>query len=107
MDLFGRKEHDQQHAEIERRLRRLIEEVAQLTIDLGQTRMELRKLGLEVEQKVSADEVDPAISALNEGLKRAREQLTETQDAAEDAWDELNRDLSEAIEEMRRSWAAE
>lgn len=106
MDLFGLKEHDQRHEETERHLRRLIEQVAQLTIDLGQTRVELRKLKLELDEKVSADEVDPVIVGINEGLKRAREQLAETQDAAEEAWDELNEDLDETIEELRRSWAA-
>lgn len=35
MDLFGIKEHDERHDAVERQLRRIIEQVAQLSIDLG------------------------------------------------------------------------
>jgi chromosome segregation ATPase len=101
MDLFGLKEHEQQHEQVERHLRRLVEQVAQLTIDLGETRMQLRELALEVQGKVSADEVDPSVVELNEGIKRAREQLGETQEAAEDAWGELSDELDESVQNLR------
>jgi chromosome segregation ATPase len=105
MDLFGLKDHEQQHKDLERHVRRLVEQVAQLTIDLGETRMQLRKLALEVEGKVSVDEIDPALVALNEGIKRAREQLGETQGAAEEAWDELSNELDDAVNELRKQFA--
>jgi len=105
MDLFGLKDHEQQHKDLERHVRRLVEQVAQLTIDLGETRMQLRKLALEVEGKVSVDEIDPALVALNEGIKQAREQLGETQGAAEEAWDELSNELDDAVNELRRQFA--
>ncbi len=38
VDLFGLKEHEARHDEAERQLRRLIEQLAQLGIDLGVTR---------------------------------------------------------------------
>ena len=63
MDLFGIKEHDERHDEVERQLRRLIEQVAQLSIDLGVTRTELRRLSLTVERKVTEADVDPGIVA--------------------------------------------
>ena len=75
MDLFGIKEHDQRHDEVERQLRRLIEQVAQLSIDLGVTRTELRRLALTVEGKVSEADVDPALIALDAGIKDARVKL--------------------------------
>ena len=105
MDLFGLKEHEQRHEQVERHLRRLIEQVAQLTIDLGETRMQLRELALEVQGKVSADEVDPALVALNEGIQRAREQLGESQEAAEDAWDGLSDELDDAVRDLRARFA--
>ena len=105
MDLFGLKDHEAQHKDLERHVRRLVEQVAQLTIDLGETRMQLRKLALEVEGKVSVDEIDPALVALNEGIKQAREQLGETQGAAEEAWDELSNELDDAVNELRRQFA--
>ena len=104
MDLFGLKDHGQQHEDLERHVRRLVEEVAQLTIDLGETRMQLRKLGLEVEGKVSVDEIDPALVGLNEGIKRAREQLGQTQEAAEESWDQLSNELDTAVNDLREQF---
>ncbi len=104
MDLFGLKDHEQQHEDLERHVRRLVEEVAQLTIDLGETRMQLRKLGLEVEGKVSVDEIDPALVGLNEGIKRAREQLGQTQEAAEESWDQLSNELDTAVNDLREQF---
>ncbi len=68
MDLFGLKAHEDQHRETARVLRRLVEQVSQLTINLGQTRVELRKLTLQVEGKVGMDDVDPAIVGINQAL---------------------------------------
>jgi chromosome segregation ATPase len=105
MDLFGLKDHEQQHQDLERHVRRLVEQVAQLTIDLGETRMQLRKLALDVEGKVSADEIDPALVGLNEGIKQARKQLEETQDAAEESWDQLSNELDDAVDQLRGQFA--
>jgi len=105
MDLFGIKEHEQQHQDLERHVRRLVEQVAQLTIDLGETRMELRKLGIEVEGKVSTDDIDPALVGLNEGIKRARQQLGETQEANEETWDKVSNDLENAVEDLRQRFS--
>ena len=105
MDLFGIKEHDERHDEVERQLRRLIEQVAQLSIDLGVTRTELRRLSMTVEGKVSDADVDPAIVALNEGIKEARVKLAAAQDAAEENWAAVNDELSEAIDALREEVA--
>ena len=105
MDLFGLKEHEQQHKDLEKHVRRLVEQVAQLTIDLGETRMELRKLAIEVEGKVSTDDIDPALVGLNDGIKRAREQLSEAQEANEETWDQLSDDLEDAVEVLRQRFS--
>lgn len=101
MDLFGIKEHDERHDEVERQLRRLIEQVAQLSIDLGVTRTELRRLTLKVEGKVGEADLDPAIVSLNEGIKDARIKLAAAQEAAEEQWAAVNDELSEAIDSLR------
>ncbi len=101
MDLFGMKEHDERHDEVERQLRRLIEQVAQLSIDLGVTRTELRRLALTVEGKVGEADLDPAIVSLNEGIKDARIKLATAQDAAEENWAAVNDELSGAIDSLR------
>ena len=105
MDLFGLKEHDARHDEVERRLRRLIEQVAQLSIDLGVTRTELRRLTLVVDGKVSEADVDSGLIALNEGLKQARVKLAEAQSAAEENWSAVNDELAEAMAELRTRWS--
>ncbi len=105
MDLFGIKEHDERHDEVERQLRRLIEQVAQLSIDLGVTRTELRRLTLTVEGKVSEANIDPTIISLNEGIKDARVKLAAAQYAAEENWAAVNDELSEAIDSLREELA--
>ena len=105
MDLFGMKEHEQQHKDLEKHVRRLVEQVAQLTIDLGETRMQLRELAIEVEGKVSTDEIDPALVGLNEGIKGAREQLSETHSTLQKWRDTLSDDLDDAVEVLRQRFS--
>ncbi len=99
MDLFGIRTHDEQHVTTERTLRRLVEQVAQLSIDLGQTRTELRRLSLVVEGKISADAVDPVLVEANSAFGRAREQLGTLQASADEQWNELRQQLDAAVAE--------
>ena len=101
MDLFGIKEHDERHDTAERQLRRLIEQVAQLSIDLSVTRAELRALSNTVEGKVTAAEVDPGIAKMNEDIKAARVKLAEAQAAADEEWGRINDELAESLEDLR------
>ena len=105
MDLFGMKEHDERHDEVERQLRRLIEQVAQLSIDMGATRSDLRRLSLTVEGKVAEADIDPVIIELNDGVKDARVKLAAAQDAAEENWAAVNDELGDAVDSLRRSMA--
>ena len=106
MDIFGIQEHDDKHAEAERVLRRLVEQVAQLSIDLGVTRTELRRLTLDVfnlaGETVHTSDVDPSIVQLNEALKDARVRLAEAQDAADQEWSAKQADLDAALTDLRR-----
>ena len=99
MDLFGIKEHDAKHDAMEQQLRRLVEQVAQLSIDLGFTRAQ-------VQGKVDAADVDPAVAALNEGIKEARVKLAAAKDAAEADWAALNEEVSKAVDKLREELAA-
>jgi multidrug resistance efflux pump len=101
VDLFGIKEHDARHDEVERQLRRLIEQVAQLSIDLGVTRTELRRLSLTVEGKVSEADVDASILSLNDGIKKARVKLAAAQSAAEENWATVSEELASSLDELR------
>jgi lysophospholipase L1-like esterase len=101
MDLFGIKEHDERHDTAERQLRRLIEQVAQLSIDLSVTRAELRALSNTVEGKVSAAEVDPGIAKMNEDIKAARVKLAEAKAAADEEWGQISDELAKSVEDLR------
>ena len=101
MDLFGLKEHDERHAEVERRIRYLLEQVAQLTIDLGEAHADIRRLQREVDSKVSAADVDPALTALDEGLADARSKLGAAQSASEDGWSDVYSQLETSIGNVR------
>ena len=101
MDLFGLKGHEEQHETTERVLRRLVEQVGQLSIDLGQTRMELRRLALVVEGKVAADSVDPLLTATNAALERARASLADLMAAADEQWDEVSAQFDAAVAAAR------
>jgi hypothetical protein len=105
MDLFGLKAHDERHDEVERQVRRLIEQVAQLTINLGVTRTQLRKLALEVEGKIDAADVDPVILAVNERIKETRVRLAAASEAAEENWIALNAQLADALDDLNESLA--
>jgi hypothetical protein len=105
MDLFGRKEHEARHEEVERHIRLLVEQVAQLTIDLGETRVELRQLALEVGKKVGVEDVDPSLHGLNEGLAKARAALGDAQKSAEEEWDNRSTQLSDSLEDLRTQLA--
>ena len=106
MDLFGIKEHEAKHDAMEQQLRRLVEQVAQLSIDLGFTRAQVRGLSLRVQGKVDAADVDPAVAALNEGIKEARVKLAAAKDAAEADWAALNDEVSKAVDKLREELAA-
>ena len=101
MDLFGIKEHDARHDEAERQIRRLVEQVAQLSIDLSYTRAELRALSNVVAGKVTAAEIDPSITKMNEDIKAARIKLAETQAAADEEWGRINDELTKSVEDLR------
>ena len=103
--MFGLQEHEDRHDEVERQLRRLIEQVAQLSIDLGVTRTDLRRLYLMVEGKVDEADVDPSIVALNEDIKVARVKLLAAQEAAEENWAVLNDELAVAVDGLRERLA--
>lgn len=107
MDLFGINEHDERHDEMERQMRRLIEQVAQLSIDLGVTRTEMRRLYLEVQGKVDEVDVDPGMIALNEGIETARVKLAAAREAAEENWGAMNDELEEAVQQLRNDLAAD
>jgi archaellum component FlaC len=52
MNSYGLKKHDERHAEVERQTRHLLEQVAELTIDLSEARADVRRLQGDVDTKI-------------------------------------------------------
>ncbi len=93
MDLFGNKEHDERHAATERQLRALSEQVAQLTIELGEARADIRRLQ---DDAASAGELDVDIAD-------AKAKLSAATSATEEAWSELYPQLMTSLAKVRAS----
>jgi hypothetical protein len=102
MGIFGHNsEQDDRLDAIERQLRRLTEQVGELSIDLGVTRMEVLKTRLEVSKSVKEGDVDPMFGALNDSLTETRVRLAESKAATDDAWATLQDSSDSAIATMR------
>ncbi len=103
-DVFGVKAHEEWHHNAERVLRRLVEQVSQLSIDLGQTRVELRRQAMALRAldaaKIDAAGLDPAWAQMDEAIKQARVWLAETEQSLDEQWDETSARLQEAVEQM-------
>ena len=104
MGLFGNDDQqDKRLDELERHMRRVTEQIGQLSIDLSQTRMELLKTRAAVSDTVKGTEVDPIFGQLNKSISEARTKLLETQSAADDSWAILQDGSDEAVETLRSS----
>ncbi len=102
MGLFGHDdEQDERLDAIERQLRRITEQVGELSIDLGVTRMELLRTRVGVEGSVKAADLDPTFDALNESLLTTRAKLAESRAAATDAWATLQDSSDDALATLR------
>lgn len=102
MGIFGNDDQQNERLDaIELKMRRMTEQISQLSIDLGVTRMELLKARVAVDDAISAADVDPIFGRLNEELKEARATLEASQAAADDAWVTLQDSNDDALETLR------
>ena len=104
MGLFGDdKRQDEQIAALEEHLRILTETVQANQVDLIEGRIALLALQAQIDEKVSAADVDPTIVQLNEELTTARDQLDEATAAASESWATLQQGVRDAFETLRIS----
>lgn len=99
MDLFGIKEHDERHDEVEHQIRALIEQVAQLTIELGEARADITGLQSRLDTKLDA----PDPTALDADIADAKAKLSAARTASESAWSDIYPQLQESLEKVRDS----
>jgi hypothetical protein len=104
MGIFGDdKLQDERIAALEEHVRSLTETVQANQADLAEGRIAILKLQAQVDDKVSAADVDPSIIKLNEELATARVQLDEASKAASDSWVTLQNGVRDAFATLRQS----
>ncbi len=104
MGIFGDdKLQDERIAALEGHVRELTQTVQANQTDLAEARIAILKLQAEVDEKVSATDVDPAIVDLNEELGKAREELERSKGAASESWANLQGNVNNAFDSLRTS----
>ena len=104
MGLFGNdKEQDARLDAVESHLRAISEAVQQNQLDVMNLRISLIRMEQILGEKVSSEDVDPAIAALNEQLGVARDEYEKMAAAAADSWAALHAGASDALNTLRDS----
>jgi seryl-tRNA synthetase len=104
MGLFGRDDaQDERLNALEAHVRKLTEAHQQSQLDAAALRIDVMRLRANVAGKVSSDELDPTIVALNQELAEARKQYEEVEAAASDSWATLQAGTTEAVRTLRDS----
>jgi len=104
MGIFGDdKRQDERLAALELHVRVLTETVQANQVDLAAAWIAILALQAQVDEKISAADIDPTISALNEQLGEARNQLAKTSDTASESWATLQNGVRGSFETLRSS----
>ena len=102
MGLFGNDEQqDQRLNALESHIRELTETVQKNQLDISGAQIQLIKLEAQVNEKISAEDIDPELLELNEQLGVARSQLGEASSAATESWATLQAGVSQSFEKLR------
>ena len=104
MGLFSHfKEQEQRLEALEDHVRALTESVQQTEIDLASGLVAIFALQAQIDEKVSTEDVDPAIREINELLGKAREQCQKASAAAAENWVKLQESVRESLTALRGS----
>jgi hypothetical protein len=71
--------------------------------DLAAGQIALMVVQLQLDEKISADEVDPTLIELNTKLADARKRMEEAKKAGEESWKTLESGASEAFNKLGQS----
>lgn len=104
MGLFGNDdEQDARLDALETHIRSLSQTCQETQLDVASLFVALLAVQAQVNEKVSAEDVDPSIVALNEGLGVAREEIAKTAAAAADSWATMHAGAADALDTLRKS----
>ena len=95
------KEQDARLDALEQHVRQISEALQRSQIDLARQEIMVWSLQSQVEQKVSTEDVDPAIVTLNQELDEARVEYEKLSSAAADSWSTLYSAVSESVSNIR------
>ena len=101
MGLFGNDEQQDQRLDaIESYLRVLTEIAQQNQLDIASLGVRAVVLESQLEEKVAAADVDPALVELNEQIGITRKQVIEAASAAADSWETLQQGVRKALDQL-------
>jgi hypothetical protein len=106
MGIFGND--DEQNARLdalENHVRNLSDGVQQNLLDLVELRVIMIAMRAKIGQKLSNDDVDPTIVALNEQLGAARIDIDKAAEAATESWTAMHAGAAESLRILRASAA--
>jgi hypothetical protein len=104
MGLFGNdKEQDVRIDALESHVRAISEAIQQNQLDVMKLHISMIRMEATVGQKVSSEDVDPGMVALNEQFGVAREEYAKMSAAAEESWTALHAGASDALATLRSS----
>ena len=104
MGLFGDDERQDQRLDaLESHIRELTEAVHRNQVDTAACWADLLRLQAQVDQKISASDVDPALTNLNEDLREARKVLDQSAKTASESWANFQQGVNQSLESLRKS----
>lgn len=104
MGIFGNdKEQDARIDALESHVRAISEAIQQTQLDVMKAKISMIRLERMLGDKVSTDNLDPAIVALNEQLGVARDEYERMSAAAADSWAMLHEGAARSLATLRNS----
>ncbi len=104
MGIFGDDNMQNERLDaLEGHIRVLTETVLANQVDLAGAWIAIIGLQAQIDEKVSAEEIDPTIGALNDQLGEARDQLAKASNAATESWATMQSGVRDSFETLRES----
>jgi hypothetical protein len=99
VSIFGAdKEQDQRLDAIEEHLRTLTDDLARARLGIAGNRAVVLGLQATIEEKLQADDFDPAIMEFSEKLGKAREVYGQLEEATNEQWAAMQGQLNESLD---------
>ena len=95
------KEQDARLEALEEHVRQISEALQKSQIDLTRQEIMVMSLQSQLERKVSTEDIDPGITALNKEIAEVRNQYNKLSSAASDSWSKIYSAVSDSVEKIR------